>query len=250
MEDLSASPPKLGAPIDLVVVFNFDSSKAPPAGPFTQTTLPVYTTATDMPAASIPPPEGADRCQGRVREGRRLHDRVSALPAAGAALARTRRRIPTRSRASSRRRVHGQGADHARSQDHEPRGLGRRGAVRDHVAARRLLLELQRPPAAGARLERAGRRRDGLLSRPLLEHAGGSSLPTFDPKGPSTFDLVFEHGVNPTTDNLLGRDWNGDGIVDATFFLRCRSTKLIVSHTVPADAFNPGEPALRRRSRA
>jgi hypothetical protein len=44
LEDLSTSPPKIGAPLDIVVVFHFDPSDAAPAGPFTQTTLPVFTT--------------------------------------------------------------------------------------------------------------------------------------------------------------------------------------------------------------
>jgi hypothetical protein len=71
--------------------------------------------------------------------------------------------------------------------------------------------------------------------------AGGSE-PTFQPHGPASIDLVYDHGVAPTVETLDGKDWNGDGLADSNFFLRCRASKLLVSHTVPAGAFNGGEP--------
>ena len=243
MEDLSASPPKLGAPIDLVVVFHFDSSKAPPAGPFSQTTLPVYTTAADMPAASIPPTGGPlIPAKGEyVKVDDFTIEFRPFLPQEPLSL------DPSADPDSIPGFI--PGAVYTAKVQTTP-GLkitnlaGAGGAVQfgitslpggyfsnfnDHL-----------PPALVSSVPADGETDfyPGLFSNMPV----GSDLPTFEPQGPSTFDLVFDHGVNPTTENLLGRDWNGDGIVDATFFLRCRATKLIVAHTVPEGAFTPGEP--------
>ena len=62
VEDLSAVPPKLGAPLDVAVIFNFSDV---PQGPFNQLNLPVYTTPADVtddaqasPAIPVIPAKG------------------------------------------------------------------------------------------------------------------------------------------------------------------------------------------------
>ncbi len=53
VEDLTTSPPTLGAPLNLTIIFAFDGV---PAGPFDEVTLPIFTTPADATeAAAIPP---------------------------------------------------------------------------------------------------------------------------------------------------------------------------------------------------
>lgn len=244
LEDLAAAPPKLGAPLDIVVVFRFDPNKALPAGPFTQTSLPVYTTPQEMLPEAIPA-DGASQIAAKgtyVQVGYTVEFRPfipqealsfnpSSPPASIPGF------LPGTVYTAKVQTTPGLKISNLTG----PGGLVKfsttimPGGYFSNVGD-------DNPPELVSSVPSDGD--DNFFPGLFSNTPVGSSSPTFaEPVGPSTISLVFDHGVNPSDENLLGRDWNDDGLLDSTFFLRSRATKLIVAHTVPAGALS-GAPAF------
>jgi hypothetical protein len=235
----------VGAPLDTAVIFIFDSSKSLPQGPFNQSTLPVFTTPAEVTPEAFPPDgtspilaKGTYVPVGFTVEFRpfvptgvltsNLSGNPDSIPGLLPASTYTVRVTTTPGLAI-------------------PNLVGNGGEVKFGTTSNPSIYFSSGqgdglPPAivSTSPVEGASNIYPGLYSNVPL----GSTLETFSPKGPETFSIVYDRGVLPDQDNLMGLDWDGDGLKEAPFFLRMRGTRLLVGHTVPAGAFQAGEPAF------
>lgn len=231
VENLNAAPPKLGAPLDVTIIFNFSGV---PQGPFGQQNLPVFTTPSEVtpeagPSAATPsiPAKGTWVAVGNTVEFRPflptepLQVDLSAPPAAvpgllpastytARVIATTGQKIPN---------LKGAGGQVKFDTTSIPGGYFTGGGF-DGLGPQ-LVSVL---PADGT---------TGLSPGPYSNFAPGATVPSF-PDGEPVFQVSFDRALLPSDENLGGRDWDGDGWVDPTFFVRSRATRLLVAQSVPA----------------
>jgi len=244
-EDTMAVPPTLGAPLNTVVRFLFDGV---PAGPFTPTALPVFTTPADL-APGLSPPGGQSLILAKgtyvlVTDPAQSLFAVEFLPF-----------LPTApvdpSGAGGEAGIPGllpgsiYTAQVSTSLTSKITNLvGPGGSIQFGTTANPIAYY----PASGAdgappavvSLSPPDGATDffpGVFSNQALD----STAMTFGP-GPSDILVTFDRQVVPTVANLLGSDLTGDGKVEPTFFLRTRGTQLLVAHTVPTDALGVHPP--------
>jgi len=232
-EDLSEVPPMLGAPLDVTLIFNFSGV---PQGPFNQQNLPVYTTPEDvtpLAGASGGTPvisaKGSYVLVGNTVEFRPfvptepLQVELSAPSAAVPGLlpgstytikvvTAAGLKIPNLKGGGGLVKFDTTSLEAGYFTGDDQDGLG------PQVVATQ--------PADGA---------TGFSPGPFSNFAPGSDVPSF-PEGDTSFMLTFDRALQPTTENLEGKDWDGDGYIDPNFFLRAQGTRLIVAQTVPADS--------------
>jgi hypothetical protein len=231
LEDLNKVPPTLGAPLDVTLIFNFDGV---PQGPFNQQNLPVFTTPADVtPAAgaSVGTPviaaKGTYVPVGDTVEFRPfvptapLQVALAAPPDAVPGLlpgstytakvvATPGLKIPN---------LKGAGGQVKFDTTSLP-GAYFTGGSSDGLAPR----VVATVPADGT---------TGISPGPFSTFAPGSPLPSFPAEDPE-FTLTFDHAISPSTENLEGKDWDGDGYLEPNFFVRAQATRLLVGLTVPA----------------
>lgn len=240
VEDGSASPPTLGAPLDLTVIFRFDGV---PAGPFVNTTLPVFTTPAEVTAdANASAAISLILAKGDyslvVDEGAGVYEvefnpfvptaplqvNLSAPAAAvpGLLPGSTYHAVVSTVLGSKITNLNGAGGEvlfgtTSNDAGFYPMGVG--------VGA---------PPQ--------------LVSSDPLDGSGsfqpatyGASLPGFGlpsyPPGPEDILLTYDQPIVPTVANLLGSDLDGDGFAEETFFLSTRGTRLILAQQVAPNSF-------------
>jgi hypothetical protein len=231
VENLTSVPPTLGAPLDITVIFNFTGI---PQGPFNQNNLPVYTTSTEVTAQAQPPlgqlvipAKGTYVLVGDTVEFRPfvptepLQVKLSAPPDAVPGL------LPGSIYTAEVVTTNGLKLTNLEG----PGGLVKFGTTSNPAAyyasgsgdgqAPKILTSL---PADGS---------TGFYPAPFSNFAPGAALPSF-PDGPSSFTLVYDRALLPTAENLDGKDWDGDGVLEPSLFLRARATKLLVGSEVPA----------------
>lgn len=235
IENTTAAPPTLGGPLDLTVIFNFTGV---PQGPFTQSSLPVFTTSEEVSADAFPPfgqsvilAKGTYVLVGNTVEFRPfvptepLQIKLSAPPASVPGLlpgsvytaqvvTTTGQKIPN---------LQGAGGSVKFGTTSNPASYYAPTDGSGDGKAPNLITSL--PPEGTT----------GFSPGPFSNFAPGAALPTF-PDGPATFTLSYDRALMPTAENLLGKDWNGDGVVEPSFFLRGRATKLLIGATIPASS--------------
>jgi len=233
IENVSAIPPSLGAPLDLTVIFKFTDV---PQGPFNQSNLPVFTTNQEVNPGAFPPfgqtiipAKGEYVLVGNTVEFRPfvptlpVQVKLSAPPAAVPGL------LPASVYTGQVVDTNGQKLSNLQGAG----GVVKFGTTSNPAAyyatgsgdgdAPELLASL---PVDGS---------TGFSPGPFSNFAPGAALPSF-PDGPSTFTLSYDRSILPTMENLEGKDWNGDGVIEPTFFLRSRATQLLVGATIPASS--------------
>src|SRR5262245_8785969 len=245
MEDLTSVPPTVGAPIDTRVIFNFDGV---PQGPYTQSSLPVFTTPANIPPESFPPAGSAPvPAKGNyVLVGNTVEFRpfIPVQPLS-VSLVSPPESVPGLLPGT----VYTAQVSTAPSVK-LPNLVGAGGTVQFGTTSNpasyfsggtndgKPPVVTKTEPAEGAINFSPG---------PFNPVAPGAAAPTF-PTGPSVFTLTFDHPLTPTSANLFGTDADGDGLKDANFFVRSRATRLLVAHTVPASSsvgsFSASFPAL------
>lgn len=227
--DLGASPPLLGAPLDVVIIFKFNK---PPSGDFASG-LPVFTTASEVTPAALAPP-GSDRIPAKGTYAV-VGNNVEFTPfvpteALSLVLSAPPNSVPGLLPGSTYTALV-EGAPGTKLPSLSAGGFqskfGTTASVAFYFAG---ATGIQAPqiisvtPADGA---------SGFYPSPYSNSVLGSSAPIY-PSGPDSFLLSVDQQLLPTAENLEGKDWNSDGLNDPTFFLRLRGTKLLVSHRVPA----------------
>ncbi|MFT7462157.1 MAG: hypothetical protein ACI9EF_000494 [Pseudohongiellaceae bacterium] len=238
-EDTLAVPPTLGASLNTVVRFLFDGV---PAGPFSATSLPVFTTPADI-SSELSVPGGASLLLAKgsyallVDQGAGLFAveftpfvPTSPLDASGAS---GQAAVPGLLPGSVyTARVSTQLTSMITNLS-GPGGELQFGTTSNPAAYFPADVADDDPPAVVALSPPDGTAGfyPGLFSNLAL----GATAMTF-PEGPADILVTFDRPVVPTTANLLGQDITGDGLDEPTFFLRTRGTPLLVSHTVPANA--------------
>jgi hypothetical protein len=233
IEDLLAAPPTLGAPLDLTIIFKFDGV---PQGPFHQENLPVFTTPLDVtPQAGAPvaiPEILAKGTYVLVGNNVEYHPFVPTLPIL----------IPLSSPAAAVPGLLPASLYTVMVEADEPEKIpnlvGPGGSTQFGTtsnAASYYASGVGDGLAPIVLIKSPAEPTTDFYPEPFSNFAPGVLLPTFPP-GPDSFSLSFDRALLPTTDNLIGRDWDGDGYIDPTFFLRAMGTRLLVGHTVPASS--------------
>ncbi len=230
-ENLSAVPPKLGAPLDVTIIFNFDGV---PQGPFNQQNLPLYTTpseVTPQAGASQGSPtiaaKGSYVLADTTVEFRpfipteALQIDLSSPPAAVPGLlpgstytvkvvATAGLKIPN---------LKGSGGQ-LKFDTTSIEGGYFGGGLEDGLGPQVVATD----PADGT---------VDLSPGPYSNFAPGATVPSFPP-GDALFTITYDRALNPSAENLAGKDWDGDGLVDPAFFVRAQATRLLVAQSVPA----------------
>lgn len=235
LENPLASPPTLGGPLDLVTVFTFDGV---PEGPFSQVTLPVFTTPAEVTVdaqapggLSVIPAKGTYHLVGNTVEFRPfvptapLKIPLSSPPAAVPGL------LPGSVYTARLSTV--QGAKLGNLGTVAAATTQKFGTTSNEFAFYPKDVGASAPPAL-ASLEPADGATDffpGVFSAT----APGAGAPTF-PDGDDSILVGFDRALLPTTANLMGSDLDSDGLDDHTFFIRTRATDVLVAHAVPADS--------------
>jgi len=243
LEDLGSTPTQLGAPLNLTVIFNFDGI---PEGPYTSSTLPVFTTPAEVTeeagATGINPVILAKGTYVLVDRSVEFRPFVPTQPLQ-VNLAAPAAAVPGLLPASVyTARINTTGSQVLGNLDTNLHGVP--GSVKfgttsnaaayfpngtDDALPPEVLVVV---PADGS-----GQFYPGTFSATAL----GATTPTFPP-GPDSFQLTYDRALLPTEANLLGSDLDQDGVVDPNFFLRARSTRLLVGQEVPADTFGVHPP--------
>jgi len=239
VEDGSVSPPTLGAPLDLTVVFRFDGV---PSGPFDTGSLPVFTTLSEVtPEANVPASFPIILAKGEyfllVDEGASVYEiefrpfvptaplqislsaPAEAVP--GLLPASTYHALVVVTPGSKILNLQGPGGEvlfgtTSNEAAYYPTGPG--------VGSPPVLV--QSDPLDGATEFQPATYGSNLV---------GMSLPSY-PDGPSDILLTYDQPVTPTAANLFGSDLDGDGFIDPIFFLSARATRLILAHRVDENA--------------
>ncbi len=230
-ENLSAVPPTLGAPLDVTVIFNFDGT---PQAPFNQQNLPVYTTPAEVtPEANASqgsptiPAKGSYVLVGLTVEFRPfvpteplqvdLSAPAAAVPGFLPASTYTAKvistaglKIPNLKGAGGQVKFDTTSIEGGYFTGGADDGLGPQVVATD--------------PAEGAVDVSPG---------PYSNFAPGSALPSFPP-GEAQFTITYDRAISPTAENLEGKDWDGDGLLEPTYFVRAQATRLLVAQEVPA----------------
>jgi hypothetical protein len=231
IEDLTAAPPTLGAPLDVAVIFNFSGV---PQGPFNQANLPVYTTPSEVspdaqasPAMPIIQAKGAYVAVGNTVEFRPFVPTETLQLTLSAPAASVPGLLPSSTYTAKVLTTTGQKL---------PNLKGPGGAVKFDTTS----LEAGYFTGAGndglPPLILSATPEDGtpdFYPAPYSNFALGVAEPSFPP-GDETVTITYDHQLSPTADNLGGQDWDGDGYVEPNFFLRAQATRLLVAQTVPA----------------
>jgi hypothetical protein len=242
-EDATGFPPSVGAPLNLVIAFLFDGI---PAGPYDQSSLPVYTTSADItPEAGLPPGINTVGAKGTyhlvVDEGASLYSvefrpyvptaplqiNLGAAPEAVPGLLPNTIYTVEVSNKPATKIGNLQG----------PGGTESFGTTSNPAA--------YYPTASGVFGEPTMLVADPIdgsgdfFPNTFATAALDSATDTF-PAGPTDVVLTYDQPVQPTADNLQGRDIDGDGLVDPTFSLWSRATSIIIGHTVPSDILFAG----------
>ncbi|RKY19077.1 MAG: hypothetical protein DRQ55_11595 [Planctomycetota bacterium] len=256
VEDLSAFPPSVGAPLNLTVAFHFDGV---PAGPFTQASLPVYTTKEDItPAAGLPP--GVNTVPAKGTYHLVVQEPPPGADAEGSYRVDFRPFVPTEplqvNLSAPANAVPGllpsttYTAEVSTKPESKLTNLkGGGGEVAFGTTTNPAAYYPSDSGAAGAPQVLLSVPEDGALDffpNTFALRALDSTEDTFPP-GPSDFVLSYDRPVLPVSENLQGRDLDGDGAVDSVFSLWARATSLLVGHTVPEDILFSGHgpfPAL------
>jgi hypothetical protein len=249
LEDLAAVPPSVGAPLNLTVIFHFDGV---PSGPFTQQSLPVFTTPTNVtPEAGASPSQGLILAKGTyvlmVDEGLGLFT-VEFHPFVPTAVLQ----VPLSSPPES---VPGllPGSVYTAMVSTAltskitnlvltalvlgPGGTVDFGTTSNAAAYYPKDVSDDDPPAlaSSAPLDGATDFFPSTFSTVPL-----SSTALLFPPGPEDFLLTYDRSVEPTADNLFGRDFDSDGVLEPTFFLAADATEFLVGHSVAAGTFSLG----------
>jgi hypothetical protein len=231
LENTTSVPPTLGAPLDLKVIFSFTGV---PQGPFTQSNLPVFTTDTEVTPLAFPPlgqtviaAKGTYVLVGNTVEFRPfvptepLQVKLSAPPAAVPGL------LPSSVYTAQVVTTNGQKLPNLQG----PGGTVKFGTTSNPAAYYSSGQGDGTAPTLLASLPPDGT--TGFSPGIFSNFAPGAALPTF-PDGPVSFTLSYDSAILPTNENILGKDWDGDGVIEPAFFLRSRATRLLVGSTVPA----------------
>jgi len=251
MEDVHGVPPSVGAGLNTVVVFHFDGV---PAGPFDQASLPVFTTPAEVtPEAGVPGTFGSLPAKGgyelMVDEPAGLF-RVEFVPFLPIG-------TPQISYLAPPQTVPGllPGSVYTAQVSTTPGSAignlnGAGGSVKFGTTSN---------PAAWFPVDPSDDQppsvvlddgQGGLVSMPadgstdffpgtFATQALDASTPTF-PDGPSDVLLVYDKPLQPSSDNISGRDLDGDGIVESTFVFTAQGTELLLGHRVPASGVAGG----------
>jgi hypothetical protein len=244
LEDLSAVPSTLGGPLNLKVIFHFSGV---PEGPFGQASLPIFTTPADITAAAgANPAVAAIAAKGDYVLVGNTVEFTPFVPTSPIMLSLS-------APATSVPGLQPDSLYRARVVTSEATKIVNLNSVLGPVSGEVQFGTTSNPAAyypkglAGVEPPRvtqtdpADEALDfypGTFSASSLE----SGLPLFPP-GPKEILLTYDKGLLPTADNLFGKDLDGDGVVDAQFFLRARGTRLLVAHEVPQDSFG-GHPSF------
>lgn len=243
LENPAGSPPSLGAPLDTVVLFNFSGV---PAGPFNGGNLAVFSTPAQLPPSSKPPAGSATvPAKGSFvtvahTDGTAtvefhpfiptapLQIDLTAPPAAvpGLLPAAIYTALVSDSPENKIGNLSGPGGSVSFGTTSNPAAFYPKGGV---GTAAPLVVALQPPPFS--------------TNFKPSTYAGTTPPVVVDqfPAGPSFFELSFDQALLPTSANLLGEDHTGDGVLEPTFFVSSRATRLLVTHEVPAGALgSPG----------
>ncbi len=232
VEDLNAQPATLGAPLNQLIVFRFDGE---PDGPFNSNTLPVFTTPqTVSPAAQAPPLPLIILAKGSyLKQGNTVEFRPSVptapLQATVSAPADAQPGLLPNSLYTARVTASGNKITNLQ---------GPGGEVSFGTTSNTELYY----PKAGDELA------PSLVSSAPADGFVGFSPSSFGtvslltgqalfPSGPREVVLSYDHELLPTSENLLGKDLDGDGLVEANFFLTTQGTELLVAHEVPVNTF-------------
>jgi hypothetical protein len=239
IEDGSATPPTLGAPLDLTVVFRFDGV---PSGPFDAGSLPVYTTFAEVTAnANVPssiqviPAKGeyvlvVDPLAGLFEVEFRPFVPTAPLQISFAAPAEA---VPGLLPASTYHAVVATALASKILNLQGPGGEELFGTTSNEAAYYPKGPGIGSPPVLVMSEPEDGS--DEFQPATYGSTLVGLSLPTF-PDGPDDILLTYDQPVMPTTANLLGTDLDGDGYDEPVFFLSTRATRVILAHQIDADA--------------
>ncbi len=230
-ENTTAVPPSLGAPLDVTIIFEFTGA---PQGPFTQANLPVYTTSAEVNPSAFPPlgqtviaAKGKYVAVGSTVEFRPfvptqpLQVKLSAPAAAVPGLLPASVYTAQVSSTNGEKLTNLLGAG----------GTVKFGTTSNPAAYYAVGSGDGKAPSLLASLPVDGT--TGFYPGVFSNYAPGSSIASF-PDGPKSITLSYDRAVLPTVENLNGKDWDGDGITDPSFFLRTRATSLLVGAMIPA----------------
>jgi hypothetical protein len=215
MENSTVVPPSLGAPLDTSIIFQFNPSKALPLGPFNQSTLPVFTTPSEVTSEAFPPDgtspilaKGSYVSVGHTVEFRPtlptdpLCIKLSCDPASVPGL------LPGSVYTARVTTIPGLGI---------PNLVGGGGQVKFGTTSNPTIYFSSgqgdgKPPSIVSTSPLGGTSNvyPGLYSN----LPAGSSQETFIPKGPEAITLVYDRGIAPDVNNLAGLDWDHDGLKD------------------------------------
>lgn len=232
LEDLTATPPSVGAPLNTQVVFTFSGV---PEGPFNGTTLPVRTTAADVTPEANAAPGAVILAKGTYE---RIGNTVVFTPFVPTAplkvdLASPPEAVPGLLPAS------GYSATVSTTPGQSLANLIGGGGTVDFSTTSNPAAYFPagqgdfEPPAVLATTPAAGA--TGFSPNPFDDTPYDAPVPTF-PAGAETISVTYSAPLKPELGNIDGSDLDGDGAVDPTFFLRSRASRLIVGGEVPASS--------------
>lgn len=243
LEQPTASPPSLGAPLNLTILFHFSGV---PAGPFSQASLPVFTTPGQVPP-SVKPPAGTAILPAKGSYALVVHPK-------GGASVEFRPFVPTAplkaDLGAPPAAVPGllPGSVYTAALSDQPgAAIPNLAPAQPGDAAREVSFGTTSNPAAFYPKGAGDLSPPEVVSRSPVPFTAGFQPATFAgdvapvpvtelAEGPEEVVLTYDRALEPSAQNLDGRDLDGDGLIEPAFFFASRATRLLVAHQVPAGA--------------
>ncbi len=237
VEDLGGIPPSLGAPLNVVVIFEFTGV---PTGPFDSTTLPVFTTSQDVTPAALAP-------SGQTILAKGTYALIAGGADGGTSTVEFTPFVPTAALSIKLSSPPGSVPGLLPASTYTARVSTTPGAKINNLSGAGGTVQFgttSNPsfyypspsgptPAPAVVLTAPVDGATNFFPNPFDNTPLGTPFETF-PSGIDSFLLTYDTPVAPTASNLHGSDLDGDGFKDPSFYLLSRATEIVVGLEVPA----------------